>query len=82
MVGYQLEHKICNKIDISDFLFVNNPTQDAIYDFIIMDEVNGSTTVSIDTDGQGAGEAVEIAVFRDVTGLTMDDFIIDTGTFG
>ncbi len=69
-----------DRLDITNYLDQFDPLQDAINDFVILTESNGSTTVSIDIDGTGSGVAQDIAVLRGSTGLDITDVIdVDTG---
>ena len=69
-----------DRLDITNYLDQFDPLQDAINDFVILTESNGSTTVSIDVDGAGSGTAQDIAVLRGSTGLDITDVIdVDTG---
>ncbi len=68
-----------DKLDLSDLLDNYNPLQDAIEDFIILTTDRGNLTVSVDSDGTGAGAAQEIAVITGGRNLDIDD-LIDTGS--
>ena len=67
-------------MNINDYLEQYDPTQHAIEDFVILTEANGSTTVSVDVDGQGPGGTQDLALLNGVTGLDIDD-VIDTSAF-
>jgi VCBS repeat-containing protein len=68
-----------DKVDISDFLTQYDPLQDAIDDFVHLSDNGFEVTLSVDVDGQGAGQAIDIANLRGVAGATIQDLIqIDT----
>ena len=69
-----------DRLDITNYLDQFDPLQDAINDFVILTEANGSTTVSVDVDGTGSGAAQDIAVLSGSTSLDITDVIdVDTG---
>jgi hypothetical protein len=68
-----------DKVDILDFLTQYDPLQDAIDDFVHLSDNGFEVTLSVDVDGQGAGQAIDIANLRGVAGATIQDLIqIDT----
>lgn len=78
---YYADARQGDRLDISDFLDQYDPIQDSIDDFVILSDNGFSTTVSIDADGQGAGEAVQIATLYGSSGAEVDG-IIDLNALG
>ncbi|MCB1563801.1 MAG: type I secretion C-terminal target domain-containing protein, partial [Alphaproteobacteria bacterium] len=72
---YYADAREGDRLDISDFLDQFDPLQDAIDDFVILSDDGFSTTVSVDVDGQGAGEAVQIATLYGSTGVEVEGII-------
>ncbi|MEZ5813934.1 MAG: type I secretion C-terminal target domain-containing protein [Alphaproteobacteria bacterium] len=78
---YYADAREGDRLDISDFLDQFDPLQDAIDDFVILSDNGFSTTVSIDVDGQGVGEAATIATLYGSTGVEVEG-IIDLSSIG
>jgi Ca2+-binding RTX toxin-like protein len=64
-----------DRLDISDFLDQYDPLQDAIDDFVQLRGNGYSTIISVDADGLGSGEAVDIAVLYGTRGVTIEDVL-------
>ncbi len=68
-----------DKLDVSDLLSDYNPAQNSVSDFVQLESDGFSTSVFVDADGNGVGNATEIAVLVGVTGLNSADALEASG---
>ncbi len=65
-------------IDISDLLVGYDPLTDAITDFVKITNSSGDSVLTVDADG-GANNFIQIAVLSDITGLTDEALLEQSG---
>ncbi|PTN12512.1 cadherin-like domain-containing protein [Nitrosomonas aestuarii] len=68
-----------DRLDVLDMLTGYDPAQNALGDFVQLTSDGFSTHVFVDADGQGPGNATEIAVLYGNSGVNIQD-VIDTGS--
>jgi hypothetical protein len=71
---FNVEHG--DVLDISDYLSGFDPLQDAIDDFVSLTSLPGRYTLSVDADGKGGAEAVDVAVLYGASaGMTLEQLV-------
>lgn len=58
-----------DSLDFSTLLADFDPVTEAITDFVTKTTIDGSTTISVDVDGQGAGTAVAVVTLQNVADI-------------